>query len=103
MSKKTLQINLKFNVSKADYEEETSQLAQPIAGVKGLLWKLWLMNEAENEAGGIYLFEDESSMNAYLEGDIVDGLKKHPAISDIKVKIFDVMEKHSKITRGPID
>ena len=103
MSKKILHINFKFNVSKADYEKETGQLAQPIADVKGLLWKVWIMNEAEKEAGGFYLFKDESSVNAYLKGDIVTGLKKHTAISDIKAKVFDVMDKHSKITRGPID
>ncbi len=103
MSKKILQINFKFKVPRSDYEKETfDKFAKPIANVKGLLWKVWLMNENKKEAGGIYLFNDESSVKAYLEGNIVAELKKHPAISDIEAKVFDVMEKHCKICHGPV-
>ncbi len=104
MSKKILQINFKFKVPRSDYEKATfDQFAKPIANVKGLLWKVWIMNENKKEAGGIYLFNDESSVKAYLEGNIVAELKKHPALSDIEAKVFDVMDKHSKITHGPVD
>jgi hypothetical protein len=104
MSKKILQINFKFKVPRSDYEKATlDQFAKPIANVKGLLWKVWIMNENKKEAGGIYLFNDESSVKAYLEGNIVAELMKHPALSDIEAKVFDVMDKHSKVTHGPVD
>ena len=102
MSGRILQVNFKFNVSRAEYEQWVSTLASDIAAVDGLRWKVWLMNEAESEAGGIYLFKDEASTNAYLEGPIVAQLVSHPALSDFSVKQFDVSEKNTTITRGPV-
>jgi hypothetical protein len=101
--KKILQINLKFKVTRPELEKAFLEVAQPIANVKGLLWKVWLMNESEKSAGGIYLFEDDASTNAYLNGEIVAGIMKHPALSDIEAKVFDILPEHTKITRGPVD
>ncbi len=102
MSGRILQINYKFNVSRAEHDQTVSTLASEIAAVDGLRWKVWLMNEAESEAGGIYLFKDEASTNAFLEGPIVAQVVKHPALSDFSVKQSDVSEKNTAITRGPV-
>ncbi len=66
MSEKILQINFKYNVSRAEYETAASPLADPISAVSGLLWKVWLINDGEQESGGIYLFADGDSLDAYL-------------------------------------
>jgi hypothetical protein len=102
MSQKLLQVNVTFSVSRADLEAAWLQAAQPIADASGLLWKVWLMNEAEREAGGIYLFESESAAQSYLDSPIVSALKASPVISNISAKLFDVMESHTAITRGPV-
>lgn len=102
MSKKILQLNFKFSVSRAEYEQAVSPLASEFAALKGLVWKIWIMNEAESEAGGIYLFNDESSLKAYLEGPLAAQVKSHPAISDMSAKVFDVMDEVTAITRGPV-
>jgi hypothetical protein len=102
MFAKVLQINFKLNVSRSEYEETASAVADDIAAVAGLRWKVWIMNEAESEAGGIYLFEDEASVKAYLEGPIVAQLTSHPAFSDFSVKQFDVMEELTATARGPV-
>jgi hypothetical protein len=52
--------------------------------------------------GGIYLFDDESSAQAFLEGPIAAGLGQHPAVSDISVKQFEVLGDLTTITRGPV-
>lgn len=101
--KKILQINLKFKVTRPELEKAFLEVAQSIADVKGLLWKVWLVNEAEKSAGGIYLFEDGASVKAYLKGEIVAGIMSHPALSDIEAKVFDILPEHTKITRGPVD
>ena len=102
MAKKILQLNFKFSVSRAEYEQAVSPLASEFAAVKGLVWKIWIMNEAESEAGGIYLFNDESSLKAYLDGPLATKVKSHPAISDMSAKVFDVIDKVTAITRGPV-
>ena len=61
-----------------------------------------LFNEAEHEAGGIYLFESEDAAQSYLAGPIVAALKASPGISNISAKLFDVLERHTDITRGPV-
>jgi len=60
------------------------------------------MNEAENEAGGIYLFNDESSLQAFIDGPLAAKVKSHPALSEMSAKLFDVMEDLTAITRGPV-
>ena len=102
MSQKILQINFKFNVPRAQYEQAVAQLAEPVAAVPGVLWKVWIMNEAENEAGGITLFANEDTLQDYLDGEIVAGIVSHPALSDFSVKTFDVLHDLSMITRAPI-
>lgn len=102
MSGKLLQLNFKLNVSGAEYEQAVSPLAGEFAALPGLRWKVWILNEAEQEAGGIYLFDDEASMNAYLEGSLAAQVTSHPALSDFSVKKFDVMDDVTAITRGPV-
>ena len=103
MSAKILQVNLKFCIPRAELESAWLQAAQPISDVPGLAWKIWLINEAENEAGGIYLFESEAAAQAYTTGPIIAALRSSPAVSDIAAKLFDVVETHTGITRGPVE
>ena len=102
MSEKILQVNLKFSISRSELETAWLEAAQPIADLPGLRWKVWLMNEAEHEAGGIYLFESEAAAQSYLAGPIVAALKSSPAVSNISARLFDVLESHTAITRGPL-
>jgi hypothetical protein len=102
MTQKLLQINFKITTSAKDYATLVAPFADPIAKTAGLEWKVWIFNEQDHEAGGVYLFRDEASVNAYMHGDIVAGLRKQPTIKDISAKIFDVDENLTKKTRGPI-
>ena len=102
MSEKILQVNMKFSIPRVDLEAAWLAVAQPIADIPGLRWKVWLMNEAEHEAGGMYLFENEAAARSYLAGPIVAALKASPAVSNISAKLFDVLEKHTAITHGPV-
>jgi len=102
MSARLLQINFKFDLSKSEYEGAADQLAQAFAELAGLRWKIWIMNAAEREAGGIYLFEDEAAMQNYLNGPLAAQLKAHPSLRDLSVKAFEVMDAPTKVTRGPI-
>ncbi len=102
MSTKILQVNFNFSISGADYHAAVTQLAPDIAKVPGLLWKVWLINEADREAGGIYLFADQQSLQAYLDGPIVAGLMSNPVFSNISAKIFDTFADLGGVTRAPL-
>lgn len=103
MSQKILQINFTFNgVSGAELQASWLPAAQPIADTPGLRWKVWLVDEVERGCGGIYLFDDEASVQGFLNGPIVAATKGDPSLSNASVKMFDVMEAHTAITRGPV-
>jgi hypothetical protein len=102
MSARILQINFKFNISPAELMEGFAPLVEAIANVPGLRWKIWSLNEAAREFGGIYLFDDEAAANAYLAGPIVAQLGQHPALSEVTAKQFEVLEGPSAMTRGPV-
>lgn len=103
MSQKILQINFTFSgVSRSELEDAWLPVAQPIAETPGLRWKVWLMNEATHECGGVYLFDDEASIQGFLNGPIVAATKDAPILSNASVKIFDMMAAHTAITRGPV-
>jgi len=99
MSAKILQINYKLTGPRAEYEKENLPYAQPIADMPGLRWKVWIISEAQSEAGGIYLFDDDAAVDAFMDGPIIAEMKGDPTLS---IKAFDVIEELTTITRGPV-
>ena len=99
MSAKILQINYRLNAPRVEYEKENLPYAQPIANILGLRWKVWIISEAQIEAGGIYLFDDDAAVEAFLDGPIVAEMKGDPTLS---IKAFDVIAELTTITRGPV-
>lgn len=102
MSPHILHINFRLNVPRAEYEDIAASLAGEFSQLPGLIWKIWLMDEPKAEAGGIYLFKDESSLQAYLSGPLAAAVMAHPALSDITARPYAVMEDCTTVTRGPI-
>jgi len=102
MPTKILQINFRLKTSTADYQALCQSLAQTFSAVPGLCWKIWLLNEREKEAGGIYLFESGGALNDFLSGPLATQVRAHPALSDLSAKVFEVMDEVTAITRGPV-
>jgi hypothetical protein len=97
-----LQLNFALNVSVEEYTEIARGVAQPVADVDGLRWKIWFVNEAQHEAGGVYLFESRTAAEAYASGPIVENLRSAPFVSGLTVKGFDYSEELTEVTRGPV-
>ncbi len=102
MSEIMLQLNFNFSVSKEEYEQAVSPLADKFANVPGLIWKIWILNAEKSEAGGIYLFENQASLDEFLAGSLAKTVTGHPALSDFSVKQFEIMKDITETTRGPI-
>jgi len=102
MSEIMLQLNFNFSVSKEEYEQAVSPLADKFAEVPGLKWKVWILNGEKSEAGGIYMFENQASLDEFLAGPLAKTVTSHPALSDFSVKQFGIMKDITKITRGPV-
>lgn len=97
-----LQINFKLNVPGAEYRKIAESVVQAIADVPGLVWKVWLLNQQDGEAGGIYLFQDEQSLAAYLSSPIISQIKSLPQLREISAKRFETITDLTVVTRGPV-
>src|SRR5262245_36509733 len=102
MAQTIVQINFKLNVSGKAYEQAVAPLAQPVADVAGLQWKIWLLNESTHEAGWIYRFEDAAAANAYPSGPLVAQVKNGPIRSDLSAAQFAVIESLTEKPHGPL-
>jgi hypothetical protein len=102
MPQKILQINFRFSVTPDEYSSAVMEMANDFAAVDGLKWKVWIMNEKRKEAGGIYLFKDQSSLDALLNGPLAAAVTSHPALKDFSVRQFDVMPDITAVTRGTV-
>lgn len=82
------------------------EVAKKIASLPGLRWKVWGFSPETREVLGLYLFDDETSLKAYLDGPIMAERKSGKwgplTISDVSIKQVDLMEEPTKITRGSI-
>ena len=102
MSERMLQLNFNFSVSKEEYEQAVSPLANKFADIPGLIWKIWIVNEEKSEAGGIYLFENQTALDNYVNGSLAGIVMEHPALSNFSAKQFGIMADVTEITRGPL-
>ena len=102
MASCVLQTNFIFTVSADEFAAAAEPLADAFAAVPGLLWKVWLLNPHTREAGGVYLFEDEASLAAFLNGPLIAGLREHPAIVGVTVRQLPVWDEPSAVTNAPI-
>lgn len=80
--------------------EAMDGLARSIADEPGLIWKIWTENEAAGEAGGVYLFKDLASAQAYLA--MHTARLKGFGIATVNGKIFAVNDALSQLDRGPV-
>lgn len=77
-----------------------ADLAAGISAEPGLMWKIWTENQATKQAGGVYLFSDETSARAYCDMHVkrLEGF----GVTGIRALFFDVNEPLTQVTRGPV-
>lgn len=96
-----LQIDFPYNGPFGEAMAEAfSPLAESIAQERGLIWKIWTENAQTNEAGGIYLFEDVTSAEAYLA--MHTARLESFGVEGIRSKIFECNTPLSVITKAPL-
>ncbi|WP_136681212.1 monooxygenase [Neptunomonas sp. XY-337] len=98
--KKLLQVDFDYPEAASADPDAMFELAQSINHEPGMIWKIWTENRADNLGGGIYLFADESSAQAYL---IMHTARlKKLGVEEVRGIIFDVNVPLTDINHGPI-
>lgn len=100
---KLLQVNYRREHGQDDAEQAERLLgaAEQIAGLPGLQWKVWIYDDAAGTAGGIYLFDTEEHALAWRDA-LPGSLGRMPGVTGIDARCFDIDERLSAVTRGPV-
>lgn len=99
MSKVLLSVTFDADFTVEEDYALTVARAHELVHQPGLIWKVWLRDEANNKAGGTYLFEDRASAEAWAEGEMTEKANRFPWIDNIQFTYSDVREELSAITR----
>ncbi len=99
-----LQVNYTYtDISRAAWEARYSdEVATKFLSVDGLAWKIWLDAPDDPRVGGIDMFESMEQAQAYLDGPIVARIKTNPAVENLETRLFNVRERMTAITNGPV-
>lgn len=65
-----------------------------------LLWKLWILDPATGRAGGVYLFRDTESAQAYADSPLIEGIRQSGAVRNLELHLLPVVDSLSQRTRG---
>lgn len=100
---KFLQVNYDRELPNDDagQADGNRKAAGMISNVPGLIWKIWVYDDENRRAGGMYLFESDEAAHAFGDGPMEPSLSSHPGISNITKRYFDVEEGLSRVTHAP--
>lgn len=99
---KLLQVDFEFNGPFGeDMANAFVELAESINREPGMIWKIWTESAKDKLGGGIYLFEDEASAQAYLQ--MHTARLQQMGIGEVRGHIFDINQPLTAINNGPIN
>jgi hypothetical protein len=102
MSQRILITRFSYNLTTNEFRALTSSVAQPFAEVSGCIWKIWLIDEQKKEAGAVYLFQDQKTLDEFKASPLVASVLSHPALSNFNFRETDIVKDASLITKAPL-
>jgi Putative mono-oxygenase ydhR len=100
MNRHCVHVDIDLNVSTDEWLRHCQRVVDRMLSVSGLEWKLWVASPATSSAGGIYLFRDEASASAYVDGPLIAALRRNPSVRDVRIHLYVVEEEPSRQTHA---
>jgi len=97
-----LNLRFKLRVPPDVLLARSREAASVIASVEGLIWKIWVFEEEQFEMGGLYLFANRETADAYLNHPAIQAVSSNPAVVSIQSQLWDVEASLSALTRAPL-
>ena len=97
-----LHLRFKLRVPPTVLLAHSREAATIIASVEGLIWKIWVLQEEEFAMGGMYLFSNRQTAEAYLNHPVIQAVRGNPAVVSTESKLWDVESSLSALTRAPL-
>lgn len=95
-----LQVELTLAVPPGEWLSHCEQAVPAMRRLAGLAWKLWVLDEEQGTAGGLYLFRDVDAARAYADGPVIERLRRSPAVKDLRVRLLPLVDSLSQRTFG---
>jgi hypothetical protein len=97
-----LHLRFKLRVPPDAFLSHSREAATIISSVEGLIWKIWVLREQESETGGIYLFANRETAEAYLNHPVIQAVRSNSAVVSSESQLWDVESSLSALTRAPL-
>jgi Putative mono-oxygenase ydhR len=97
-----LHLRFKLRVPPYVFLTKSREAATVIASVEGLVWKIWILRQEELEMGGMYLFANRETAEAYLNHPGTQAVRSNPAVVSTESQLWDVESSLSALTRAPL-
>ena len=97
-----LHLRFKLRVPPGILLAQSREAATIIASAEGLIWKIWVLQAEEFEIGGIYLFANRETAEAYLNHPVVQAVCSNPAVVSTQSQLWEVESSLSALTRAPL-
>jgi hypothetical protein len=95
-------MRIKLRVPPDVFLAKSREAVTVIASVEGLVWKIWILQQEELEMGGIYLFANRETAEAYLNHPVTQAVRSNPAVVSTESQLWDVESSLSALTRAPL-
>jgi hypothetical protein len=102
MTKKILTAKFNYSLPTEELKIILAAVAPEFSEIPGCCWKIWLINEDNKEAGGVYLFESATELEQYVNSNLFASAANNPAFSNLQTNTFGVFEDASVITGAPL-
>ena len=97
-----LHVRFKLRVPPRVLLAQSREAADIVASVTGLIWKIWILQEEEFEMGGLYLFANRETAEAYLNHPVIQAVFSNSAVVSSQSQLWDVESSLSALTRAPL-
>jgi hypothetical protein len=82
----------------AHFRHDMTKAAGLIAGVPGLVWKIWGIDQDRGIGVSTYLFASEASARAFIAGPMLERLRSRPDVTDVSFELATVDQDLSEMT-----
>lgn len=82
----------------AHFRHDVKKAAGLIAGIPGLVWKIWGIDEDRDTGVSAYLFASEASARAFIAGPTIERLRSRPDVTDLSFEFAPVDQELSEMT-----
>ena len=98
MSQVLVTVRYRVQGDHAHFRHDMTKVAGLIAGVPGLVWKIWGIDQDRDIGTSAYLFGSEASARAFIAGPMLERLRSRPDVTDVWFELVPIDKDLSEMT-----